>query len=375
MNRFLIACGGTGGHLAPGIALAEELTSRGHACTLLISTKQIDSRLCEKYAHLDFRRMPGAGFSIHPLRFARFVASQARAAAFARHTISSVRPEFVIGFGGFTTAAVAVAAWIAGVPVALHEANRVPGRAIKLVGSIARRVYLPSGVQRPGLGSAVIRHCGMPVRRELTRQSRVRACVELGLDPDRKVLVVLGGSQGARALNEWAAAALHALAHEGVQLVCVTGPGNRPPETVEQRSGDGGIVRAIFLPFCDDMATLLSCATLVVSRAGAGTIAELIRMHVPALLVPYPHAADNHQEANARFFEKQGGGFTVDQGFIGDLTREAIEVIRNGWLLQQFAGNLQRLDRSDPLDSIADDLERMLREPVTNGGLSPAFFR
>ncbi len=363
MSRFLIACGGTGGHLAPGIAVAEELESRGHGCTLLISTKQVDSQLCRKYERFDFRRMPGSGFSISPIRFARFVASQARAVGFARATINQTRPDFVLGFGGFTTAAVAVAARTAGVPVALHEANRVPGRAIKLAGSMARRVYLPSGVRRSGLGAAVVRHCGMPVRRELTRQSRARACLDLGLDPKRKTLVVLGGSQGARALNDWAASAAHTLAHEGVQLICVTGPGNRAGGAMEAPAGDGGTARSIFIPFCDDMARLLSCATLVVSRAGAGTIAELIRMRVPALLVPFPHAADNHQEANARFFEQQGGGFTVAQTFIGDLTREAIEVIFNDWLLQQFANNLQRLDRSDPLGAIVDDLERLLREP------------
>jgi UDP-N-acetylglucosamine--N-acetylmuramyl-(pentapeptide) pyrophosphoryl-undecaprenol N-acetylglucosamine transferase len=140
---------------------------------------------------------------------------------------------------------------------------------------------------------------------------------------------------------------------------------------MEAQAGNGDTVRSIFMPFCDDMAALLSSATLVVSRAGAGTIAELIRMRVPALLVPYPHAADNHQEANARFFEQQGGGFTVSQTFIGDLTREVIEVIFNDWLLHQFASNLQRLDRSDPLEYIVDDLERLLREP-DNAGLRAA---
>jgi UDP-N-acetylglucosamine--N-acetylmuramyl-(pentapeptide) pyrophosphoryl-undecaprenol N-acetylglucosamine transferase len=364
VSRFLIACGGTGGHLAPGIAVAEELEARGHASCLLISTKQIDSRLCEKYERFEFRRVPGAGFSAHPLRFARFVAGQAKALAFARRTVREVRPDLVLGFGGFTTAAVALAARGAGVPVAVHEANRVPGRAVRFAASMARRVYLPPGVQRGGVGPAVLRHVGMPVRREFTRIARARACASFGLDPERKVLLVLGGSQGAGALNEWARGAVAAFAAEGVQTVCVTGPGHPPREGDESAGAGVRTVRSVFLPFCDDMASLLSCATLVVSRAGAGTIAELIRMRVPALLVPYPHAADNHQEANARFFEQQGGGFTVAQEFLGDLTREAIEVLGNDWLLAQFAGNLQRLDRNDPLAYIVDDLERLVREPA-----------
>jgi UDP-N-acetylglucosamine--N-acetylmuramyl-(pentapeptide) pyrophosphoryl-undecaprenol N-acetylglucosamine transferase len=131
-------------------------------------------------------------------------------------------------------------------------------------------------------------------------------------------------------------------------------------------------VRAVFMPFCDDMATLLSAAHLVVSRAGAGTIAELVRMNVPALLVPFPHAADHHQEANARFFEQQGGGFTIGQGFIGDLTREVIEVLFNDWLMQQFRHNLRRMDRADPAGFMANDLEAIARAGSFTAGREAA---
>jgi len=361
--RFLLACGGTGGHLSPGIALAETLLARGHRCTLLISSKQIDARLGKKYDGLEFVRMPGTGFSLHPVRFARFVSSQANAIRFSTQLLRRLRPDFVIGFGGFTTAAVAYAARALGVPVALHEANRVPGRAIRFAGAIARRVYLPPGVRPGRLRASVVRHCGMPVRRELVRVPRGRARAALGLNPETRTLVVLGGSQGARPLNDWAKGALAQLAQDGIQVVCVTGPqGGAAAGTIEHPGRDGRVVRTIFMPFCDDMATLLSAADLVVSRSGAGTIAELIRMHVPAILVPFPQAADNHQEANARFFEQQGGGFVVMQPYLGDLTREVREVLFNEWLLGQFRHNLHRLDRDDPAEFIADDLTREARE-------------
>jgi UDP-N-acetylglucosamine--N-acetylmuramyl-(pentapeptide) pyrophosphoryl-undecaprenol N-acetylglucosamine transferase len=129
----------------------------------------------------------------------------------------------------------------------------------------------------------------------------------------------------------------------------------------ELAAGEGRTVRAVFLPFCDDMATLLSTADLVVSRAGAGSIAELTRLRVPAILVPFPHAADNHQVHNARFFEQQGGGFVLEQRFVADLTREVIEVMGNDWLLHQFAHNLQRMDRDDAASFMAADLEQLLR--------------
>jgi len=362
-QRFLLACGGTGGHLSPGIALAETLTARGHHCTLLISSKQIDSRLGKKYAGLDFVRMPGTGFSIHPVRFARFVSSQASAITFSTRLLRRLRPDFVIGFGGFTTAAVAYAARALGVPVALHEANRVPGRAIRFAGAIAHRVYLPPGVRPGRLRASVVRHCGLPVRRELVRLPRARARAALGLNPEGRTLVVLGGSQGARPLNDWVKSALPQFAQDGIQVVCVTGPqGGAAAGTLEHHGRDERAVRTVFMPFCDDMATLLSAADLVVSRSGAGTIAELVRMHVPAILVPFPQAADNHQEANARFFEQQGGGFVVMQPYLADLAREVREVMANDWLLSKFRQNLHRLDRDDPAEIIADDLARELRE-------------
>ncbi len=361
MKTFLIACGGTGGHLSPGIALAEELVARGSRCTLLISTKQIDSTLCRKYPHLDFRRTPGTGFSLSPLRLARFVGAQARALAFARAQVRATRPDCVIGFGGFTSAALAFAARSAGIPVVLHEANRVPGRAIRFAGGLARRVYLPPGVVASGLSPAVVRACGLPVRREFVRVPRARARLALGLEPDRRTLVVLGGSQGAGALNDWLDSALPSLAREGVQACCLAGPGKREAGVVEHPGPDGRPVRARFLPFSDDMPVLLSAADLAVSRAGAGTIAELVRLHLPGLLVPFPGAADDHQTHNARHFEHQGGGFTIDQSFVANLTREVVEVIFNDRLLARFAHDLQRMDRDDAATFIADDLERLLR--------------
>jgi UDP-N-acetylglucosamine--N-acetylmuramyl-(pentapeptide) pyrophosphoryl-undecaprenol N-acetylglucosamine transferase len=149
------------------------------------------------------------------------------------------------------------------------------------------------------------------------------------------------------------------LAEEGIQVYCVTGLGKGGAEVREYRTGSGEQVRSVSVPFCDDVATLLSAADLVVSRAGAGTIAELIRCATPAILVPFPQAADNHQWANARFFEQQGGGLVVDQRYINGLDREVCDVIFNDWLLRKFRANLQRMDRANSLEQILDDLEKL----------------
>ncbi len=367
MSHYLISCGGTGGHLSPGISLAEGLTARGHQATLLISQKKVDARLVEKYPHLRFERMPGSGFSWRPARLVRFAISQAAALRFCLSRIRALRPEAVVGFGGFTSAPAAFAGWIRGVPVALHEANRVPGLAIRVFGLFAQRVYLPPGVRLAGVKVAVTRHSGLPVRREIVRSPTAGARLALGLDPKQKVLVVLGGSQGASALNQWVRQRLELLASEGIQVYCVTGLGKGEPEVRELRSRTGEVVRSVFMPFSDRMAELLSAADLVVTRAGAGTLAELIRCEAPAILVPYPHAASDHQRANAAFFERQGGGLVVEESGIGNLHTEVLEVIFNDWLLRQFRANLKRMDLSNSLDLLLEDLEGMGREGAAGG--------
>jgi UDP-N-acetylglucosamine--N-acetylmuramyl-(pentapeptide) pyrophosphoryl-undecaprenol N-acetylglucosamine transferase len=367
VSTFLISCGGTGGHLSPGISLAEGLTARGHQVTLLISQKKVDARLIEKYPRLAFERMPGTGFSWHPVRLARCVASQLAALRFCRRRIRALRPDAVVGFGGFTSAPAAVAARLAGIPLALHESNRVPGLAIRALGPFADRVYLPLGIRVAGVRAAATRHVGLPVRADVVRVPAAAARESLGLNPAQKLVVVLGGSQGASALNAWARARREALAVEGVQLYCIAGLGKTEAETLVGRTRAGEEVRAIFVPFCDRIGELLSAADLVVSRAGAGTIAELIRCEVPSILVPYPHAASDHQRANASFFERQGGGLVVEEAALGDLHAEVLELIFNGWLLRQFCANLKRMDRSNSLELMLGDLEEIAR-----GGPPPA---
>lgn len=369
MSRFLISCGGTGGHLSPGISLAEGLISRGHEATLLISTKSVDARLAGKYPHLRFERTPGAGFSWHPAGMARFASSQLSAVRRCLKIVRAIRPDVMVGFGGFMSAPAAVAAHMLGVPVALHEANRVPGRAIRAFGRFADRIYLPLGIRIAGARAAATRHAGLPVRSEIFRMPAAASRQALGLDPKQKVLVILGGSQGASSLNAWARTRIETLASENIQLVCVTGLGKGAPEELVLLSRAGEPVKALFMPFCDRMGELLSAADLVVTRAGAGTLSELIRCGVPAILVPYPHAASDHQRANAAFFERQGGGIVVEEAALGSLHSEVLDLIFNDWLLRLFRANLERMDRAGSLDVMLADLEELARvRPQRRGG-------
>jgi len=245
------------------------------------------------------------------------------------------------------------------VPVALHEANRIPGRATRVLSRFAQRLYLPPGVRLPGRLGLMVRHTGLPVRNEIVRLSRTEARSRLGVDSVQKLLVVLGGSQGSGSLNQWSEANLAALAHEGVQVWCVTGLGKGEISIRELPGKNGRVVRAWSEQFSDRVGVLMSAADLVLSRAGAGTLAELVHCETPAILIPYPHAADDHQRANAAYFEQQGGGIVIAETALAGLRQEILEAAFNDWLLNKFRTNLRRMSQENCIDNIVQDLEAL----------------
>ncbi len=227
----------------------------------------------------------------------------------------------------------------------------------------ATRLYLPPGVRLPGRRGVMIRHTGLPVRQEIARLARDDARARLGIEPSQKLLVLLGGSQGSGNLNQWAEQNLVALAHEGIQVYCITGLGKGSEGVRELHDKSGRVVRSRFESFSDRVGVLMSAADLVLSRAGAGTLAELVRCETPAILIPYPHAADNHQWANAAYFEQQGGGVVVADHALAGLRQEVLDIIFNDWLLNKFHTNLHRMSQENSIDTIVHDLEDLASGP------------
>jgi len=356
MSKIIIACGGTGGHLAPGIAVAEVLQGLGHECLLLISQKQVDSALVEKYSHLNFIKTPGRAFSGGILDRIAFLTSFISGFFASRRMLRQQAPELVLLFGGFLSLGLGLAAQIKGIPVALHEANCQPGRAVRLIKHLSTRIYLPEGVRLRGVPPERIRYLGYPVRKEIKHALKAKAWKRLGIKVPNKLLVIIGGSQGATALNDWVTHNFGLLAKAGISVYCVTGLGNSSASTLHE-IGKGGVdISATLVPFSSKMGDVISAADLVVSRAGAGSIAEIIRCRAPSILVPYPYAADDHQQANARAHEQHGAGILLPQSKLDELTTEVIDLMFNDWLLAKFKSNLERLDRFESSELIAADL-------------------
>ena len=293
---YLFAGGGTGGHLFPGIAVAEELLTRELDARILFvgSDRPIEREILAKtpYEHVVLPSVSLAGAMRHPLQFLRRSLA-ARREAF--QLINQERPAAVIGCGGFASAAPVYAATRRKIPFVLLEQNTIPGRTTRWLCRVGGTVCLSFSASEKRLPqSANVIVTGNPVRREIAK---------LHPTPTRPTLLVLGGSQGAQAINELMMASAPALSDTlaGWHVVHQTGSMDeqRVRTAYEQFSIDATVAA-----FFDDMADCYSQASLVISRAGATTLAEIACAQLPAMLLPYPHAADNHQWHNATAFHK-----------------------------------------------------------------------
>lgn len=325
MSLILLACGGTGGHLAPGIALAERLRERGSDALLLVSRKAVDARMLARYPELRFRPGRGRGFGPSWLDRLLFAPSMFLAFLDACWVVARERPAALVCFGGFMSLGPALACRLLGIPVHLHEANLRAGKAIRLLAPIATSVHAPTSA---GLTGRNVTAGGFPLRAEIRRLDRTTARAALGFPSKGQMVLVVGGSQGATALTRWARSAAPKLAQAGSHLLCLTGPGG-----FEQRDESNGYI-AQYLPFCDRMAEAYSAADLAVSRSGAGTLAELAACHTPAVLVPYPRSADDHQTANARARESVGAAILLHESELGALDAHVLRLLADAPALE-----------------------------------------
>ena len=361
MSRIMIACGGTGGHLTPGISLAQSLEERGFRSWLLISRKSVDSRLAQKYPNLSFVAAPGAALVRSPMGMLRFLKELFFSYRMALKFIRKNEIEAVVAFGGFTSLGPAMAARWQGIPIFSHEANRAVGKAVRFISRYCRRVYLPEGMLLGGVQNQIVRNVGYPLRLEFRRMPKERARKILGVSQKVKLLVVLGGSQGAQSLNQWVKGNLEKLSADGISTYCITGMQNESSGRVELLDDSGNSVISRFVSFSDEMNVVISAADVVVSRAGAGSLAEIVRCRVPSVMVPYPYAADDHQRLNARYLESKGGGVVCEDDVIENaLLREVREMMFNEELRAMIRQNLFAIDPGDVASKMVEDIRQVL---------------
>lgn len=355
--HVLLAGGGTGGHLFPGIALAQGLRAAAPSTriTFLCTDRALDAAQLPRYG-LSGDVLPAPRLtswrSYLAFPFA-FYASVRR----AMRVVKERRPDAVVALGGYGGAPAVRAAAALGVPAVLLEQNVIPGRANRYTARSASRIFTqwPESVPRFGRHAAKVEVTGNPVREEIARRDAAEARRALGLRPDLRTLLVIGGSQGAAGINRGFLEGADLLGARRDRLQVMHLAGEREVADLREayaRAGVAGRVEA----FWDDMASALSAADFAVSRAGGTSIAELAVMGLPAVLVPYPRAADNHQWYNAEAAAKGGGAVAIEESeLVGPRLRQVVDMATaDAAVLQNMAARMRALGRPDARQAVAE---------------------
>jgi UDP-N-acetylglucosamine--N-acetylmuramyl-(pentapeptide) pyrophosphoryl-undecaprenol N-acetylglucosamine transferase len=326
----LIMAGGTGGHVFPALAVAEELVARGVAVSWLGTRRGLEARVVPAAGYpLETMRVAGLrGKGVTRLLLAPFMLLVALLQALV--ILLRLRPQAVLGMGGFASGPGGVVAWLLRRPLLIHEQNSVAGMTNRWLAPLAHTVMEAFPGSMPAKYRPV--HTGNPVRVEITRLPEPAERLAQHQRGALRVLVI-GGSLGAHALNTTVPAALARLS-PGNSCSVRHQTGAADVDAVRQAYAEAGI-EAQVSAFIDDMAAAYAWADLVVCRAGALTVAELAVVGVAAILVPFPHATDDHQTGNARFLADAGAAILVPQ--------ETLEPERLGQLLDDFAARREVL--------------------------------
>lgn len=308
--RILIAGGGTGGHIYPAIAIAHRLREENHEI-LLVGVETVLNRelvIREGFKFRSIQVLPlKRRFSFSILKFIlKFIIGFFHSFPI----LFDFRPHLIVGTGGYSSAPVALAAYFLRIPLLIHEQNLYPGLTNRFLSHFAREIDITFPGSKEYFKKRKVRITGNPIREEILSRNREKALKSLKLRPGRFNLLVFGGSQGARAINYCLAQILKKGFLEGKRLQIILLTGFLDFEYLIQ-AAKGSRVPLFIKPFLHNMADAYGAVDLVISRAGATTLAEITAQGLPAILIPYPLATNRHQEHNARLLAKEGAAMVI----------------------------------------------------------------
>ncbi|MEB3187001.1 MAG: undecaprenyldiphospho-muramoylpentapeptide beta-N-acetylglucosaminyltransferase [bacterium] len=371
--RVLFAGGGTGGHLYPALAVAEALEhlTSDVAIAFIGTPDRLESRLVPQHGY-PFTGIEVVGFPRRPgMAWFGFLRKLLAGTRKALSTLREWKPDLVVGTGGYICAPAVLAARLVGVPVALLEQNVVPGLANRALAHLANRVFTSfeptARVLPPGKAMCL----GNPIRTGWRELDRAAARERLGWSPGDRWLVVVGGSLGARVLNERIEDLLdRVLSRDDWHVLHVTGARDHA-EVLERTGHRSGSGRYVPVAYHDDLPTVLVAADLVVSRAGATTVAELTAIGRPAVLVPFEFGGKD-QPANAETLQRAGAALVVREAHIEDLASTVHGLAGDPEALARMAEASRALGRPDAARDVARALleltgDRSLNGPIEGG--------
>ncbi|MEZ3532321.1 MAG: undecaprenyldiphospho-muramoylpentapeptide beta-N-acetylglucosaminyltransferase [Muribaculaceae bacterium] len=358
--RVVISGGGTGGHIFPALSIADILRERLDADILFVGAED----------RMEMTRVPDAGYPIIGLPVAGFdrkkiwrnfgvLVKLFKSMRRSRKIIKDFKPDIAIGVGGYASGPMLKAAQKAGVPTLIQEQNSYAGVTNKLLGGKADKICVAYDRMERFFPADKIVKTGNPIRKSLLDSSKTarQARESFGLAPERKTILVVGGSLGALTINESLEAGVKKIVDDGIQLIWQTGKnfGNRGPLAAK------GLKGVVVTPFISDMASAYRAADVVISRAGAGSISELQNLGKPAILVPSPNVAEDHQTHNARALSDRGAAILVTDAEARQiLVDKAISLIKEPEAIEKMAKEISAMALPCSDAMIADEVVKII---------------
>lgn len=360
--KVIISGGGTGGHIFPALSIAGALTRR----------TDVEILFAGALGRMEMEKVPAAGYNIIGLPVQGFnrkklwrnlsvVIKAIKSMTLAKKIIKDFKPDIAIGVGGYASGPMLKAAQAAGIPTLIQEQNSYAGVTNKMLARHADRICTAyEGMERFFPEEKIIL-TGNPVRKEIldTSLSAEKAREKFGLRPDRPTILAVGGSLGARTINEALASGLDAFGEAGVQLIWQTGKyfGDRG-ETIAK--GKKGVVVTKFIT---DMSAAYAAADIVISRAGAGSISELELLGKPSILIPSPNVAEDHQTKNALALSEKGAAILIpDHEARNRLVTAALDLVGNKDKLSDMKKNISRLAQTNSDEKIVDEIIKIIEQ-------------
>lgn len=372
--RFIISGGGTGGHIYPAIAIANELKSRFPECEILfVGAKD----------KMEMQKVPQAGYKIEGLWIAgiqrkltlenlKFPIKLMSSLMKSRKIVKNFKPDVAIGTGGFASGAVVKVAAQMGIPTVIQEQNSYPGITNKLLSKNAKAICVAYDGLEKFFPKEKIVFTGNPVRQDLLNvaQNRQDAIKHFDLDTNKKTLLVLGGSLGARRINQLIEKELDFIVNQDVQIIWQCGKfyyeeykkydsSTRQAELVEAQHPTPSTQ---VLSFIDRMDLVYSVADVIISRAGASSVSELSIVGKPTIFIPSPNVAEDHQTKNAKAIADKNGAILIKESEL-DIRFEDVfsEVVKNEELQKELSQNIKELAKPNATKDIVDEIVKLIR--------------
>lgn len=361
--RIIIAAGGTGGHINPGISVAEAVAGRwpAHEILFICSKREIEERIYSKKG-LRFRQISARG--MQGSLFARLLFPVTLLVSIFESfvIIRQFRPQIVLGMGGYVSTPPMIAARLLGIPTALHEQNSIPGKANRLASRFATAVMTGFPSAASYFQGREVFFTGNPIRSGLLQAKRSDALSEFGFREGVFTILVVGGSQGAAGINRLAVNALGILRDKGLRFQVIHMAGKARDEVAAGYAAKK--ITARCETYFDEIGLAYVVADLVISRAGAIALAEITAFAKPAILVPFPYSADGHQKKNAQSLAEHGAAVVLEEGTTADalMAAEIEKLYKNSDMRTQFGDRSGRLAVKDAHEKVIDVLGTLLQK-------------